>query len=116
MTPPSTPSQDFKPEHEGKSKLPLVIAGILLILAMAGAYFLYMLYQTPTTTEVSPAVETQAQPTSAPTPTMTEEEKAQQDVDALEKVSESDEVESLQQDVENTNLSTLDSSLTPAAQ
>lgn len=117
VTPNTTPSNDFKPEHEGKSKLPLVIAGILLVLAMAGGYFLYMLYQTPTTTpDEAPVVEAQATPTVAPSPTMTEEQQAQQSIDDLEKVSESDEVESLQKDVDDTNLTNIDSNLTPAAQ
>lgn len=113
-TPPAT-SGDFKPEHEGKSKLPLIIAGILLILAMAGGYFLYMLYQTPPA-PVAPAIQAEVTPTVAPSPTMTEEEQAQTEVDKLNTVSESDDVESLQKDVDNTNLSTIDSNLTPAAQ
>jgi hypothetical protein len=115
MTPPppvANTSNDFKPEHEGKSKLPLLIAGILLILAMAGAYFLYMLYQTPTTTP--PVVQETVSPTVAPSPTMTEDEKAQQDINQLENVSKSDEVDAIQKDVDDTNLSTIDSALTPS--
>ena len=83
---------------------------------MAGGYFLYMLYQTPAVTQETPIVEAQITPTEAPVPTMTEEQQAQQSIDALGNVSESDEVESLQKDVDNTDLSTVDSNLTPAAQ
>lgn len=101
----STP--DFKPESEGKSKLPLLIAGILLILAMAGGYFLYMLYQTPSATTMPPVVAVPV-PSAMPSPTMTEEEAAQKDIQNLQNVSTSDEVDAIQKDVNNTNLSSLD--------
>jgi hypothetical protein len=108
MTPPMmNNASDFKPD-EGKSKLPLLIAGILLILAMAGGYFLYVLYQTPSQQQAAEMIEQVPQPTAVPSPTMTEEDQAEKDIEMLNNVSSSDEVEAIQLDVNNTDLSTLD--------
>jgi len=126
MTPPPPPppsqtttpgsSNDFKPE--GKSKLPLIIAAILLLLAIAGGYFLYMLYRTPMSqpqVQEPPAVV--EEPTLTPVPTLTEEEQTNQDVQSFESISQSDTLDAIEQDINNTNLSALDTlSATPSSQ
>lgn len=92
----------------GSNKLVFVIAGVLLLLAVAGGYYLYTLYQVPTVTE-QPVMPTVVPAT--PVPTMTEEEKAAMEIEKLEATSSSDEIPALEQDVNGTSLSTLDQEL-----
>jgi hypothetical protein len=112
FTPPQTPPPAVAPsqpivssDHAGSGKLIFIIVFVLILLASIGGYLLYTLSQQPKEpfSDLIPVPTVPVQ--VSPTETLSASESA---IQQLENVSDSDEIGALEEDIENSDFSTLD--------
>lgn len=115
LPPPQMPSQNMQEpqsppppveESGGPNKVVLLVIPLIIFLLAALGYFAYTYLNPQLSANNPPAVPTQEPPTATPTPSY--EDQTTQQIEEIQNVSASDEVTVLEQDVDATDFSNID--------